>query len=97
MRKLSFSKDGKFKIVQFTDTHYGELEAHGDGGTPEEKARYIAIKRDGVLATMHRVLDAEKPDLVILTGDHAWRNLVAPMINREIPWAVVMGNHDYEA
>ncbi len=103
MRKLSFSKDGKFKIVQFTDTHY--LEANGGGDTPEEKAQYVAAKRDVVLATVNGVLDSEKPDFVIFTGDNvatreqpleAWRHLVSPMISREIPWAVVMGNHDYE-
>ena len=52
-QELKFNQDGKFKIVQFTDTHV----IYGD------KRSDVAIER------MNEVLDAEKPDLVIFTGD----------------------------
>lgn len=58
---------------------------------------------------MERILDFEKPDLVVLTGDNingscktssevkkAIYNLAEPMEQRKIPWAVVFGNHDCE-
>jgi len=53
-------------------------------------------------------LDAEKPDLVIFTGDQlngqgtSWdsRSVLAkfatPVIERQIPWTAVFGNHDTE-
>lgn len=59
-------------------------------------------------AAMAKILDAEKPDLVVLTGDTvssgemdtpaqlktAIEKLVQPMETRRIPWAHMMGNHD---
>ena len=50
---LKFNKDGKFKIVQFTDVHY----IHGN---PKSA---VSLER------INEVLDAEKPDLVLFTGD----------------------------
>jgi len=54
------------------------------------------------------VLDAERPDLVALTGDilggkdvddpaRAYGEAVRPIEERAIPWAAVFGNHDDEA
>jgi hypothetical protein len=56
---------------------------------------------------MEHVLDVERPDLVVLTGDvvsgyetadaaAAWRAAVAPIVRRGLPWAAVFGNHDDE-
>jgi DNA repair exonuclease SbcCD nuclease subunit len=52
------------------------------------------------------ILDVEKPDLVVLTGDQLHHNIsdsqtalnkvVAPIIQRRIPFAAVFGNHDSE-
>jgi predicted phosphodiesterase len=52
------------------------------------------------------ILDVEKPDLTVLTGDQlhhdnldsqsALFKVVAPMIERSIPYAAVFGNHDDE-
>lgn len=82
--ELRFSPDGTFKIMQITDTHWS--------GTPATS---------NTVAMMRTVLDLEKPDLVVLTGDiveldpaAAWPDISAPMIERNIPWAVVPGNHD---
>ena len=86
---LKFREDGTFKIVQFTDVHL----------KVENKPRC-----DSVLATVKKVLDEEKPDLVVLTGDvvtservkEAWTAMTKPMADARIPWAVVFGNHDHE-
>ena len=51
---LKFSRDGKFKVVQFTDVHY----KYDDQANSQR-----AIDR------MNEVLDAERPDCVIFTGD----------------------------
>lgn len=86
---LKFSEAGKFKIVQFTDIHF----------KIENKER-----ADSVLTNMRAILKAEKPDLVMLSGDivtsqivkEAWSTVVKPMIEAGIPWAAVFGNHDHE-
>jgi len=86
--KLSFNLQRKFKIVQFTDTHWKATV-----GESKEAAE-----------CMHNVLEAEKPDLVIFTGDHVTGEPVAegidavlePVLSHKIPFAVVLGNHDDE-
>ena len=59
-------------------------------------------------SAMARILDSEKPDLVVLTGDtvstggltkiedlkSAIQQLSKPMEDRRIPWVTVLGNHD---
>lgn len=59
------------------------------------------------LELMNKILDKERPNLVILTGDNvdgkcktasevrvAITNFSKPMEARRIPWAVIFGNHD---
>ncbi|MEF3306580.1 metallophosphoesterase [Paenibacillus sp. GYB003] len=59
---------------------------------------------------MEKVLDAEKPDLVVLNGDNitsgcdtaaemkqAMNNVARPMEQRGIKWAVTFGNHDEDS
>ena len=85
---LKFGDDKKFKIVQFTDVHW--------------KADSIASEEAG--ERMGEVLDVEKPDLVIFTGDvifgkpadKSMRCALEPTIKRGIPFAVTFGNHDDE-
>ena len=87
-QSLKFGEDKKFKIVQFTDIHW--------------IADSLASEEAG--ARMDEVLDAEKPDLVIYTGDlifarpadKAMRRALEPAIKRGIPFAVTFGNHDDE-
>jgi 3',5'-cyclic AMP phosphodiesterase CpdA len=86
--KLSFNKDGKFKIVQFTDIHY-KTGAEG------------AVK---TIQMMKRILDVEKPDLIVYTGDiitcnpqkQGWDEVLSVAAERRIPYAIVLGNHDDE-
>lgn len=85
---LKFNKNGKFKIVQFTDVHY----IHNN---PKSA---ISIER------INEVLDAEKPDLVLFTGDiiygqpaeESLRTILNLAAERKIPFGVTFGNHDDE-
>ncbi|MBM3213971.1 metallophosphoesterase [Candidatus Poribacteria bacterium] len=88
---LRFREDGTFTIAQFTDTHW-------HNGEPAD------LRTRELIET---VLDAEKPDLVALTGDNiagggckdpaeSMRQLVQAIEERRIPWAAVFGNHDDE-
>lgn len=85
-KSFRFRPDGTFKIMQFTDTHYIA------GDERSERA----------LKNVIEMLDAEKPDLVIHTGDiifgkpaeKSLREILAPISERKIPFAVALGNHD---
>ena len=86
--ELRFNKDGKFKILQITDTHIN----------PGQECSVVAMER------MNEVLDAEKPDFVIYSGDliygrpadKALFQAIEPVVTRGIPFSVVWGNHDDE-
>lgn len=88
-QELKFNADGDFKIVQFTDLHYKA------GLEPSLKTTRM----------MENTLDAEKPDLVVFTGDvvvsaptaQGWDEVLALVISRKIPYVVVLGNHDDES
>ncbi|MBI3462081.1 MAG: metallophosphoesterase family protein [Planctomycetes bacterium] len=90
-QRLRFGAQGHFTIVQFTDLHWR------NGDAADQRTREL----------MNHVFDAERPDLVVLTGDviegaectdpaQAWREVVWPMEERAAPWAAVFGNHDDE-
>ncbi|MBD1426940.1 glycerophosphodiester phosphodiesterase family protein [Sphingobacterium arenae] len=87
-RDSLFFKDGQFKITQFTDLHWDERSA----GTKQ------------TTATIRAVLDREKPDFAMLTGDlpasrpasEAWDAIARIFEDYRIPWAVTLGNHDDE-
>lgn len=81
-------KDGKFVIAQFTDLHWMPNS---------EKCAETA-------ATLRAVLNAEHPDLVVLSGDvvtynpamEGWRRIVNLFEETKTPFVVTMGNHDAE-
>lgn len=87
-QNLQFEKDKDFKIVQFTDVHYKPGVAASDTA----------------IILINEILDAEKPDFVVFTGDLVWGapakdafdTVLQPVIDRSIPWAYVNGNHDDE-
>lgn len=84
-------------MVQFTDIHFGE-------GEESDRANEKLIAD---------VLEAEKPDLAIITGDvvsgYAWDGVTKPwaalqyenmtkvLIEHKMYWATTAGNHDEEA
>ncbi len=81
-------KDGHFKLVQFTDMHLKP----GDATT------------DTTFATIRAIVEAEKPDMAIITGDvvcydpatEGWEQVCALFDELELPFTVAMGNHDGE-
>jgi hypothetical protein len=86
---LRFNSSGTFKIAQFTDIHWNPAS--------ENNHKTLEIIR--------LVLEEEKPDLVIYTGDivtkgpslKGWLDVTKPLVDSEISWAVTLGNHDDEA
>lgn len=90
-KTLYFKSDGLFRIVQLTDLH---ITNEGD----EDRK---------TLSLVEKILEWEKPDLAVLTGDiiegkrcedpaKSWLAAVRPLERRGIPWAAVFGNHDDE-
>lgn len=85
-------KNHKFKIVQFTDLHL-------------INGKDFAEKNDSTYALMRSVIKLENPDLVVLTGDIVvsggaagiWKEVVQPMTEAKVPFAVTFGNHDTES
>lgn len=90
---LKFREDGSFKIVQLTDLHIG--------GNPEQEEDLKTFRR------IDEVIEAERPDLIAITGDLIWSEVDHPEISYKrvldhidkwnIPFAIVYGNHDSEA
>jgi 3',5'-cyclic AMP phosphodiesterase CpdA len=94
----TFTTDRDFKVMQITDTHLG-------GG-------WMSTKKDAMaLNAVAAMILAEKPDLVIATGDIAYpvpfqagtlNNLSGAKIFAELMeklgvyWTVIFGNHDTE-
>lgn len=90
-RTLRMRADGTFTIVQFTDLHWNNGEA------ADLRTR----------ALIERVLAAEKPDLIVFTGDviesrrcrdpvKSFRDALSVAASSGIPWAAIFGNHDSE-
>ncbi|CDW88364.1 metallophosphoesterase [Stylonychia lemnae] len=93
-KKLKINAQGKFKFVQFTDIHFGE--------SPEQDL--------GSQNVMRKVLELEKPDFAVVTGDvvsgYMWdgitdgwyaeqfKTFVKPLYEHNMNWALTAGNHD---
>ncbi|KAF8982984.1 purple acid phosphatase [Entomortierella lignicola] len=100
---LRFNEDGSFKIVQFADIHMatGPHSCHNVPSTMDCTGDINTIEM------MERMLDSERPDLVVYTGDNvdgltsndAFSTILKyskPVIDRGIPWTIIFGNHDEE-
>ena len=95
----SFTADRDFKVLQLTDVHIG-------GG-------WMSAKKDGMaMNAVAAMITAEKPDLVIVTGDisfpvpfsagtfnnkHSARIFAELMESLGVYWTLGFGNHDTEA
>ncbi|MCJ1478469.1 hypothetical protein MMC13_007149 [Lambiella insularis] len=99
-------KDGKFKILQVSDLHFStglgvcrDPEPPSPGGSCDADPRTLEF--------VGSVLDAERPDIVVLSGDQV-NGETAPdaqsavfkfaevFVKRNIPYALIFGNHDDE-
>lgn len=86
--ELKFNANKKFKVVQFTDLH----------------VKHQDPKSDIVFERIDQVIKAEKPDLIILTGDIIYskpaeenlRNVLKAVASYNIPFSILFGNHDDE-
>lgn len=84
--ELRFHENGRFKIVLFTDLHWAP-------GLPSSEQ---------TTATIRHLLQTEKPDLAVLTGDvvtatpaeAGWTAIIHLFDKARIPFTVVMGNRD---
>jgi predicted MPP superfamily phosphohydrolase len=82
-------REEKLRILQFTNLHWSHDSPNCAKTT----------------ATIKAVLDAENPDLAILTGDvvtdapaaAGWRAIDSLFEDVAVHFAVTMGNHDAEA
>ncbi|KAM3711869.1 hypothetical protein ACB098_01G141400 [Castanea mollissima] len=103
---LRFRKDGTFKILQVADMHY----ATGKNTTCEDvfPSQEPYCSDLNTTAFLERTILAENPDLIVFTGDNIYgldcpdpkkslSDAFAPAIASNIPWAVIMGNHDDES
>ncbi len=95
----TFTADRDFKIIQLTDVHIG--------------SGFMSGKKDTMaLNAVAAMVTAEKPDLVVVTGDVAYPvpfqsgtfnnkpgavTFAELMENLGVYWCVVFGNHDTEA
>ncbi|KAK9370479.1 hypothetical protein V1509DRAFT_560474 [Lipomyces kononenkoae] len=106
--KLVLNNDNKFKIVQVAvDLHFSTGVGKCMDPWPSETAEGCEAD-PRTLAFVNRLLDEEKPDFAVLTGDQifgdaapdaqtAFLKSVAPFIRRQIPFAITFGNHDDES
>ncbi len=94
----TFTTDGKFKVLQLTDVHIG-------GG-------FLSLKKDAMaINSVAAMVTAEKPDLVIVTGDIAYpvpfqagtfnnkkpAEIFSALMNKlGVYWTLTFGNHDTE-
>ena len=84
--ELRFGDDGKFKIAQFTDMHLGY------------DRREVF---DQTVEMMMSIIETEKPDLVVLSGDivtgnqmkECFEHLLTPLDEKKVPFLYLMGNH----
>ncbi|WVR04789.1 hypothetical protein IAU60_001801 [Kwoniella sp. DSM 27419] len=98
-----FHSDGTFKIMQIADLHYSV-----GNGECRDSDKQPCIGDPETATWLAEALDAERPDLVVFSGDqlngqetsYDSRSVLAkfakPVIDRKIPWAAVFGNHDSE-
>ncbi|KAG6331867.1 hypothetical protein ID866_7223 [Astraeus odoratus] len=101
---LHFSRDGKFKILQVADLHYSVSR----GACRDTDITPCHASDNLTSSLLGRMLEAEKPDLVVFTGDQlngqgtSWdpksvlAKFAVEVTDRGIPWAAVFGNHDEE-
>lgn len=99
--------NGKFKIMQLADLHLSTGVGHCRDAVPEGYNGGECEADPRTLDFVTRILDEEKPNLVVLSGDQV-NGETAPdaqsaifkiahiLIKRKIPYVAIFGNHDDE-
>lgn len=83
----------EFKIIQFADLHFG---TEGEQFHNADETRTVGFMND--------LVENEKPDLIVLSGDNIMntgvagvKELIAIMDAYQTPYTFVFGNHDAES
>lgn len=101
---LRFSADGKFKILHLPDIHkiHPDMDDREDRSIPQHKT-------ENTLNTIKCCIEKSNPDLVVFGGDNisghwiqykneylidSMKAITEEVIKRNIPLAIVFGNHD---
>ncbi|KAI1849387.1 hypothetical protein JX266_004882 [Neoarthrinium moseri] len=99
--------NGKFKIMQLADLHLSTGVGHCREAVPDEYNGGKCEADPRTLDFVTKLLDEEKPDLVVLSGDQV-NGDTAPdaqsaiykyahlLIEHKIPYVSIFGNHDDE-
>lgn len=96
---------GLFKILQVADMHYANGAT--TNCTDVLPAEFATCSDLNTTSFINRLIDVEKPDLIVFTGDNIYGvdcddsaasqvAAFAAAVNAKIPWAAVLGNHDQE-
>ncbi|KAM6509128.1 Phosphatase dcr2 [Fusarium solani] len=99
--------DGRYKIMQIGDLHLSTGVGECREAVPNTYNGGKCEADPRTLDFVSRVLDEEKPDLVVLSGDQvngdtapdaptAMFKILSILIERKIPYAAIFGNHDDE-
>ncbi|KAJ4286717.1 hypothetical protein N0V90_012969 [Kalmusia sp. IMI 367209] len=99
------TKDGKFKIMQISDLHLSTGVRPCRDPEPKDYNGGHCDADTRTIEFVERVLDDEKPDMVVLSGDQvngdtapdvpsALFKITSVLIERKIPYAAIFGNHD---
>lgn len=85
--------DRPIRIAQFADLHFG-TEGNNYHNNREERTK----------AYMQYIVDTQKPDLIVCSGDNIMttgvvklKEFVELMESYKIPWTFIYGNHDAES
>ncbi|KAJ5388387.1 hypothetical protein N7509_010928 [Penicillium cosmopolitanum] len=102
------NEHGKFKVMQLADLHFSTGLGDCRDPVPVETTPGQKCEADPrTLEFVERLLDEEKPDMVVFTGDQvngetapdaqsALFKSVKLLVDRKIPYAAIFGNHDDE-
>lgn len=104
---LQINSNGRFKIVQLADLHLSTGVGHCRDAVPDSYNGGKCEADPRTLEFVERILDEEKPDLVVLSGDQvngdsapdaqtAIFKYAHVLIKRRIPYVSIFGNHDDE-
>lgn len=103
---LKFGSDGKFKILHLTDIHCVDPEMDDDENRNIPRDKFIET-----INVIEECVKQTNPDLVVFGGDNIsgyWEEftydyiektikaITEPIVKRNIPLALVFGNHDGE-
>ncbi|CAH9115882.1 unnamed protein product [Cuscuta epithymum] len=106
-RRLRFdSKNGEFRILQVADMHFAGGEVTPCEDVLPQQVPYCSDLN--TTAFIRRMILAEKPHLIVFTGDNIFgfdaadaaksmNAAFAPAISSNTPWAAILGNHDQES